>query len=135
MELTDREISLGISKAMEARERAYVPYSHYPVGAALLCEDGNWFTGCNMENISFGATLCAERNAIGSAVAFGNRKMKAIFVVGSLSEMTLPCGICLQVIAEFRIPTVVCATSPAHYKVFSLQELLPHAFFDQVLKK
>ena len=90
-----------IKKAIEARENAYVPYSKFKVGAALLTEDDTIYTGCNIENASYGATNCAERTAIFKAISEGHKKIKAIAVVGSFEEYTYPCGICRQVISEF----------------------------------
>ncbi|MDD6795019.1 MAG: cytidine deaminase [Clostridiaceae bacterium] len=90
-----------IEKAIEARELAYCPYSNFKVGAAALFEDGNIYTGCNIENASFGATNCAERTAIFNGVSKGNRTLKALALIGDTSRFTYPCGICRQVIAEF----------------------------------
>ena len=90
-----------IEKAIEARELAYCPYSNFKVGAAALFEDGNIYTGCNIENASFGATNCAERTAIYNAVSKGNKTLKAIAIIGDIKAFTYPCGICRQVIGEF----------------------------------
>ena len=89
------------TSALEAREKAYCPYSNFKVGAAVLFEDGKIYTGCNIENASFGATNCAERTAIFKGVSEGNREIKAVAVVGDTNTYTYPCGICRQVIAEF----------------------------------
>ena len=88
-------------KAHEAQEQAYVPYSKFKVGAAVLMKSGKIYTGCNIENASFGATNCAERTAIFKAVSEGEHEIAAIAIVGSHNEFTYPCGICRQVIAEF----------------------------------
>lgn len=90
-----------IKKAIEAREKAYCPYSKFKVGAAALFEDGKIYTGCNIENASFGATNCAERTAIFNGVSQGNRVLKALALIGDTSAFTYPCGICRQVISEF----------------------------------
>ncbi len=90
-----------INKAMSARESAYAPYSGFKVGAALLCDDGTVYTGFNIENMSYPATMCAERAALYSALTQGKRNFKAIAVIGSSSEPCFPCGVCRQVFAEF----------------------------------
>ena len=90
-----------IKKAIEAREMSYSPYSNFKVGAAALFEDGNIYTGCNIENASFGATNCAERTAIFKAVSEGKHVIKELAVIGDTNSYTYPCGICRQVITEF----------------------------------
>lgn len=125
--LTKEEIQTLLRQAREARTQSYSPYSHYPVGAAALTEEGSVFQGCNVENTSYPAGFCAEQNAIGSAVVAGQRCFRAIAVVGEEERETRPCGICLQVLAEFRVPYVVCGTKQG-YRVYSLEELLPYAF-------
>ena len=90
-----------ILKAIEAREKAYCPYSNFKVGAAALFEDNNIYTGCNIENASYGATNCAERTAIFKGVSEGNRTLKALALIGDVNNFTYPCGICRQVISEF----------------------------------
>ncbi len=114
--------------AVKARLNAYVPYSRLRVGAALLTESGKVYTGVNVENVSFGATGCAERTAIFSAVADGNTKFKAIAVASDLDTPIFPCGICRQVIAEFKIPEIIVSDKNGNYKVYKLEELLPFAF-------
>ena len=91
------DIHCLLEKAEAVRKKSYSPYSCYPVGAALLAEDGTVYTGCNMENVSYPASLCAERNAIGSAIAHGKRKFSAIAIIGSHEDYTMPCGICRSV--------------------------------------
>ena len=120
--------------ADEARERAYSPYSGFSVGAALLCSDGRVFTGCNIENASFTPTVCAERVAIFTAVAAGERDFEAIAVSGGASgevagECT-PCGVCRQVLSEFCSPDleVVLRGQNGEVRVCSLGELLPLGF-------
>ncbi|KHO38368.1 cytidine deaminase [Clostridium tetani] len=119
-----------IKKAIEAREWAYVPYSNFKVGAAILTEDNNIYNGCNIENASFGATNCAERTAIFKAVSEGKTKIKAIAVLGRKDEFTYPCGICRQVIAEFgdKSTIVILAKNIDEYEVKTLEEILPGAF-------
>ena len=90
-----------IKMAIEAREKAYCPYSNFKVGAAALFEDGNIYTGCNIENASYGATNCAERTAIFSGIANGARRLDAIALIGDTKNFTYPCGICRQVMVEF----------------------------------
>jgi len=119
-----------ISEALKAREKAYVPYSHFKVGAAILMEDDSVYTGCNIENASYGATNCAERTAIFKAVSEGKTKLKAIAIVGSLTEITYPCGICRQVISEFGTPEtkIIIAKNEKEYIVKSLEDILPETF-------
>lgn len=112
--------------AIEARLRAYVPYSHFKVGAALLTVDGKVFTGANVENISFGLTSCAERNAIFAAVGAGACQFKQIVIVADSGEPVTPCGACRQVMAEFA-PTLQVTSSNLSGLVveMNLTELLP----------
>lgn len=115
-----------IDEAWRARENAYAPYSDFQVGAALLTEDGRVFQGCNVENISFGLTNCAERVAIGAAVAAGVRKFLAVVVVADTAVPISPCGACRQVLAEFGLPLVILANRAERIE-FKLEELLPRA--------
>ncbi len=119
-----------IKKALEARELAYCPYSNFKVGAAALFEDGKIYTGCNVENASFGATNCAERTAIFKGVSEGARVLKAMALVGDLNSYTYPCGICRQVIADFSDENtqIVIAKNEEEYVVKSLKDILPAAF-------
>jgi len=120
--------------AISARDTAYAPYSQFKVGAALLCENGNIYSGCNIENSSFGATLCAERSAIAKAISAGERSFTAIAVAGSenekSSDYTLPCGICRQVLSEFCSEDfrIIAVKSQNDYKVYTLDELFPMGF-------
>ncbi len=115
-----------LQAAWKAREMAYAPYSNFKVGAALLSPDGRIFIGCNVENISYGLTICAERVAIGSAVAEGVRKFLAVAVVADTEVPISPCGACRQVLAEFGIPRVLLAN---RFKCleFTMEDLLPRA--------
>ncbi len=115
-----------IAAAWEAREMAYAPYSHFKVGAALLASDGQVFHGCNVENISYGLTNCAERVAIGAAIAAGVRNFEKVVVVADTAEPISPCGACRQVLAEFGVKTVILANKGGSIE-FSLEELLPRA--------
>ena len=120
--------------AIAARQQAYAPYSGCLVGAALLAADGSVYTGCNVENASYGATLCAERTAFAKAISEGNRQFTMLAVAGSegneINGGFPPCGICRQVIAEFCEPdfTVLVVTASDTYKEYTLSELLPAAF-------
>ena len=115
-----------VAAAWRAREAAYSPYSNFPVGAALLAGDGRIFMGCNVENISYGLTNCAERVAIGAAIAAGVRKFVAAAVVADTAVPISPCGACRQVLAEFGVPVVILANR-SNQLVFTLEELLPRA--------
>lgn len=117
-----------IKKALEAQKRAYVPYSKFRVGAALLTEDGKIYTGCNIEISSYTPTSCAERTAIFKAVSEGHKRIKAIAVVGD-SDYTYPCGVCRQVIREFgKDASIIIANSEDDYRVYTLDDLLPFSF-------
>ena len=114
-----------IERAMEMAKMAYAPYSHFRVGAAVLAESGKVYGGANVENASYGATVCAERSAIFAAVNAGERKLEAIAVTAT------PCGVCRQVMREFCDPKafkVIVAKSADDYKAFTLEELLPESF-------
>ena len=116
-----------IKKAQKASEKSYSPYSNYKVGAALLTKEDKIFTGTNIENASYGATMCAERVAIFNAVASGYKDFKAIAVY--TKDAGIPCGMCLQVMSEFSPEIeVIIAKSLDDYKTYKLSELLPHPF-------
>lgn len=125
-----------IRAALAAREKSYSPYSHYRVGAALLSEDREIITGCNVENASYGATCCAERTAVFKAISEGKRRFSAIAIAGGIEgkepeDYAYPCGICRQVLSEFAGNdsfTVIVAKSVSDYKEYSLNELLPYSF-------
>jgi len=123
--VSDEEL---VRRATEAMERAYAPYSNYKVGACLLTEDGQIFTGCNIENAAYGSTICAERCAVCKAVSEGARRFAAIAVVGS-GSYAWPCGACRQVLNEFGPDMRVIAGHAGHgFEAASLRELLPHGF-------
>lgn len=114
--------------ARKARQNAYAPYSHFAVGAALLTESDRVYTGCNIENASYGLTCCAERNAIFAAVGAGERRFKMLAVAADSPEPVAPCGACRQVIAEFGIPLVVMSNLKEETKTMTAEELLPYGF-------
>ncbi|RQD69771.1 MAG: cytidine deaminase [Tindallia sp. MSAO_Bac2] len=125
-----------IQMALKVRQNAYVPYSEFMVGAALLGVSGEVYTGCNVECASLGATNCAERTAVFKAVSEGETKFKAIAVTGDPNKYTFPCGICRQVLVEFgRELKVIVAKTPDDYKVFTIEELIPHSFTPDDLGK
>lgn len=124
-----------IAQALLARERAYAPYSNYRVGAALLGKSGRIYTGCNVENASYGLTVCAERNAIFKAVSEGEREFQAIAVV--TANAGSPCGACRQVLVEFLSPQarVVCANAIGDVKQeLTLGDLIPDSFTPEKLR-
>ncbi len=116
-----------ISAARSARENAYAPYSGYKVGAAVLTASGKIYTGANFENAAFGAGTCAERVALGAALAAGEREFLAVACVGADVAIT-PCGICRQALAEFGDMDVICAGENGEMREYRLSELLPHSF-------
>ena len=129
---TDRQL---LDMAKNAMKYSYSPYSHFAVGACVLMKDGSVFTGCNIENSSFGASNCAERTALFKAVSEGVKEFDAICIVGGkegvLTEYAAPCGVCRQVMMEFCDPEtfkIILAVSKDKYDVFTLKELLPLGF-------
>lgn len=133
MEINEAEL---ICLAKDAREHSYAPYSHFKVGAALLADDGRIYTGCNVENASFGATNCAERTAFFKAVSEGVHSFRAIAIVGApdktdTKDTCAPCGICRQVMREFCEPkdfTVILEDGKGGTLAMTLEELLPRSF-------
>jgi len=127
--MADRKEDL-LAAARKARDRAYAPYSQFRVGAAVLGADGRIYSGCNVENASFGLTCCAERNAIFAMVAAGEREIREVLVIGDTAKALPPCGACRQVIAEFAPPSAVvhmCGRSGAGRSA-TVTDLLPHIF-------
>lgn len=123
-----------IERAMAAQKRAYVPYSNYSVGAALIDDDGNIYEGCNIENAAFSPTVCAERVAIFKAVSEGAKSIKRIAVVAG-EDMGYPCGVCRQVIREFgKDAEIIIARNTEEYATYHLDDLLPHSFGPESLK-
>lgn len=120
--------------ACAARENAYAPYSKYKVGACILTESGDTFTGCNFENASYGATICAERCAASCAISAGQRKFKAIAIAANSAAW--PCGICRQVLREFACDAdmpVIVGPADGEFTVKTLSELLPESFGPEYL--
>ena len=118
-----------MKKAIDASENAYAPYSKFKVGACVLAESGAIYTGCNFENASYGLSICAERNAIGTAIANGEKKIKAIAIYSPNMQNCTPCGACRQVIDEFKTDeTVVVTLSDDKLVCKSIEELLPGSF-------
>lgn len=119
-----------IAKAIEAKEFAYAPYSNFRVGAALLTKSGKIYTGCNIENASYGVTNCAERTAIFKAVADGEVEFEAIVITGDNGDYLMPCGVCRQVLAEFAEDSfkIILANNIEDYKELTLGKLFPEAF-------
>jgi len=126
--MTESEIQNLMNRAIKARENSYCPYSHFAVGAALLCEDGTLYEGCNIENASYGLTNCAERTAIFKAVSEGHIKFKALAVVADTEGPCAPCGACRQVMAEFKIPLIIMGNLMGNIKIVTIEELLPFSF-------
>ena len=130
--MTDRQL---INLAEQASRNAYVPYSHFAVGAALVCRDGTVFTGCNIENAGYTATNCAERTAFFKAVSEGVKEFDAICIVGGkggvVTEYAPPCGVCRQVMMEFCNPKtfqIILAVDKERYEIYTLEELMPLGF-------
>lgn len=118
-----------VRAATDARKNAYAPYSRFEVGAAVLTEDGRIFSGANVENASYGATMCAERSAIFSAISAGARRINAIAITADYPEPVAPCGICRQVLSEFgRGIKVLMTNTDGAKRVETIENLLPFAF-------
>ncbi len=134
--MNEIEMMALLEEAEEMRSHAYAPYSRFAVGAALLCEDGSVYGGCNIENGSYGATVCAERTAFFKAVSEGAKDFKAIAITGApkgeaSASPCPPCGICRQVMAEFCDPKtflIILRDGPDKPKTFTLGDLLPESF-------
>ena len=124
--MTDKEL---VALAIKAKEKAWAPYSNFHVGAAILCENEEVFTGCNVENSSYGATVCAERTAVVKAVSEGRRDFAAIAVVSDEDEYCMPCGICRQFLADFAPKLKFLLAKPTgEYVERTMEDLLPGAF-------
>ena len=127
-----------IKEAIVAKEMAYAPYSHFRVGAALLTKEGKIYRGCNIENVAFTPTNCAERTAFFKAISEGEKEFAAIAVTGDADDYLYPCGVCRQVMVEFcdlQEFKVIVANTQEDYKVFSLGELIPGVFNSDELAK
>lgn len=126
-----------IEAASAAREKAYAPYSNYPVGAAVLAESGHIYAGCNIENASYGLTICAERVALSSAIAAGERAFLGLAIAGGDGMPSMPCGACRQFIAEWAdegFPITV-VSAQGQRQDLTLGDLLPHAFTPKSLQE
>ncbi len=129
MALDKQIIETLLDAAKKAMAQAHAPYSDFAVGAAVMYDDGSIELGCNVENASFGATMCAERTAINAGVVRGKTNLTAICVTNMTDTMITPCGICRQVIWEFsKDAPVICSNKDGAYKILTIAELLPHAF-------
>lgn len=131
MKINETEL---IEKAFSMLKFSYAPYSHFTVGAALLCKNGKIFGGCNIENAAYGPSNCAERTAVFKAVSEGEKDFEAICIVGGhegiVKDFCPPCGVCRQVMREFCTPDfkIILAKSADEFKIFTLAELLPESF-------
>ncbi len=130
IDLTEEEIKKYINEALNIMEQAYVPYSKFPVAAILIDENNKIYKGVNVENASYGLSLCAERNAITSAVTDGMRKIKFIIIVADTQGPVSPCGACRQVISEFsnKDTRIILANKDYNYKIWDVEEMIPYAF-------
>lgn len=129
--MTEKEL---IQTAVKMLDMAYIPYSHFPVGAALECEDGAVYTGCNIENAAFPCTICAERTAMFKAISEGNTQFKRIVVAGRSEDFCVPCGSCRQVMREFAPELeVICLNGKGEAKHYTLRQLLPESFGPEYL--
>ncbi len=123
-----------VRRAREVMENAYAPYSHFHVGAAIEAEDGTVHVGCNVENASYGLTICAERMAVGAAVAAGKRRLVRVVVATGIEPPATPCGACRQLLAEFGLDLEVITIGPSSERRWKLRDLLPEAFTPESLK-
>ena len=118
-----------INAARRVRDNAYAPYSGFKVGAAVIAEDGNIFTGCNVENASYGLTICAERNALSSLIASGNRHPVSIAIIAKDGVLCPPCGACRQVLMEFNPNLeIILESGGGKFETYKLNEILPLSF-------
>ena len=117
-----------LNKAIQVSKNAYCPYSNYSVGCCLESADGELFLGCNVESASYGATLCAERNALANAISQGKRKFKSITLYAESETHPIPCGICRQLLSEFGNMDVYVYNNKKQLKQYTLLELFPEAF-------
>jgi cytidine deaminase len=125
---TDATVDALMSRAQDVRGRAYAPYSNFSVGAALETDSGEIFCGANVENASYGLSICAERSAVAAAVSAGHRHFRAIAVAGPPDAVAVPCGACRQVLSEFNGELIVAHTTPQGVAITTLDRLLPAAF-------
>ncbi len=133
--MEEKRILEIIKLAQQAKEHAYAPYSGFRVGACIAAKNGRLYTGCNIENASYGATVCAERTAVFKAISEGENEFEAIALASDATRFILPCGICRQVLSEFSLNILVISSANSNeYKIFSLEELLPGAFSGEDLE-
>jgi cytidine deaminase len=134
--MLDATQSALLQAALSARDNAHAPYSKFHVGAAIEDSSGRVFTGCNVENASYGLTVCAERNAISKAVSEGAREFRRIAVAADTDPLTPPCGACRQVLVEFCHDLEILLVNPrGQFEVLRLKDLLPRAFHGSLLRK
>ncbi|MBP3878865.1 MAG: cytidine deaminase [Lachnospiraceae bacterium] len=133
--MQDETIRMLVRRAMDMLAMSYAPYSRFHVGAALLTKSGEVYGGCNIENKSYPATVCAERTAVFKAISEGEKDFQAICIVGGedgiVKDYCPPCGICRQVLSEFCEPDtflIILARAEEDYKVYTMREMLPHQF-------
>ncbi|HSD30941.1 MAG TPA: cytidine deaminase [Gemmatimonadales bacterium] len=122
-----------VRRAQAVMENAYAPYSNFHVGAAIEADDGSIHVGCNVENASYGLTICAERMAVGAAVAAGKRHLVRIAVASAVEPPATPCGACRQLLAEFGLDLEIIAAGPTSRRRWRLRDLLPEAFTREAL--
>jgi len=135
MAISKRTVRELIGAAMAVRRNAYAPYSKFPVGAALLADDGSVLTGCNVENSSYGLSCCAERNAVAAAISCGKRGLVAVAIAADTAQPVAPCGACRQVLSEFNPRmTVIMVAKEGLTKTARLDRLLPYAFGPRQLR-
>ena len=123
-----------LEAALAVRDQAYAPYSRFAVGAAVQAKSGVIYSGCNVENVSYGLTMCAERIALFQAIAAGEREFSLLAVVADTPQPVAPCGACRQVMAEFGVDIIVLANLAGDVSVYRLEELLPAAFRGETIK-
>ncbi len=123
-----------VRRAQAVMENAYAPYSRFLVGAAVEAEDGSIHIGCNVENASYGLTICAERMAVGAAIAAGKRRLVRVAVASRVEPPATPCGACRQLLAEFGLDMEIIAVGPGSERRYTLRALLPEAFTRDALQ-
>lgn len=126
--MVNKKEKLLIEEAKKAKEKAYAPYSNFKVGAALLTKSGKIYTGCNIENASYGATVCAERVAIFKAVSEGDKEFEAIAVYTDTEKLAFPCALCRQVMYEFSPDIKIISANRNTHEIKTLKELFPYPF-------
>jgi len=122
------ELTELVAAARAVRERAYAPYSSFWVGAAVRGESGRIFSGCNVENAGYGATICAERSAVLTMVSEGDRRLTAVAVFTDAATLAMPCGLCRQVLAEFERAAQIVVANPREVRVIAFSALFPEPF-------